>query len=30
VLEQIPGGYKMFHATGQALAYIYVREKGIR
>jgi hypothetical protein len=24
--EQIPGGYKVVDATGQALAYIYARE----
>ena len=25
-VEQIPGGYKVFDATGQSLAYIYARE----
>lgn len=25
--EQIPGGYKVLDASGQALAYIYAREK---
>jgi hypothetical protein len=24
--EQIPGGYKVVDATGQALAYVYARE----
>jgi hypothetical protein len=26
-VEQIPGGYKVLDATGQALAYVYAREK---
>jgi hypothetical protein len=25
-VEQIPGGYKVLDATGQALAYVYARE----
>ena len=25
-VEQIPGGYKVLDATGQALAYIYARD----
>ncbi len=26
-VEQIPGGYKVQDATGQALAYVYARER---
>jgi hypothetical protein len=26
-VEQIPGGYKVLDASGQALAYIYARDK---
>ncbi len=26
-VEQIPGGYKVIDASGQALAYVYAREK---
>ncbi len=25
-VEQIPGGYKVLDASGQALAYVYARE----
>jgi hypothetical protein len=29
-VEQIPGGYKVLDAPGQALVYVYAREQAIR